>query len=139
MKIKVMIAMVACVNAQGIHAAQMQSVTKSSALIAPLLSEPLAGIEGKDAVMLTVEYAPGAASAAHRHNANVFVYVLEGSVVMQVAGGKEQTLTAGQTFHELPTDVHTVSRNASTTQKAKILVFTIKNKDAPVTVPVNGS
>jgi quercetin dioxygenase-like cupin family protein len=106
-----------------------------SPAVAPLLTKPL-GIEGKEGLMLTVEYAPGGSSVAHRHNANVFVYVLEGAVVMQVAGGKEQTLTAGQTFYESPDDVHTVSRNASQTQKAKILVFMVKQKDAPATAPV---
>jgi quercetin dioxygenase-like cupin family protein len=85
-----------------------------SAKATPLLTKPLAGIDGKEGVMLTVEYPPGVASASHRHNANTFVYVLEGSVVMQVAGGPEMTLTPGQTFYESPSDIHSVSRNAST-------------------------
>ena len=85
--------------------------------------------------MLTVEYPPGGASAPHRHNANTFVYVLEGSVVMQVAGGKELTLKAGDTFYESPTDIHSVSRNASATQRAKFLVLVVKDQGAPVTVP----
>ena len=104
-------------------------------IVVPLLTQSLPNIEGKEGTMVTVEYAPGGVSAAHRHNANTFVYVLEGSVVMQVAGGKLQTLTAGQTFYESPTDVHAVSRNASTTQKAKILVFFVKDKGAPATIP----
>ena len=88
--------------------------------------------------MLTVEYLPGAAvSKSHRHNAFTFVYVLEGSVVMQVKGHPEVTLSPGQTFYESPEDVHSVSRNASATQPAKILVFFVKNKDAPSTVPAN--
>lgn len=111
---------------------------KAEAVAAPLLSQQLAGIEGKEALMLTVAYPAGVASAAHRHNANTFVYVLEGSVVMQVKGGKEVTLTAGQTFYESPTDVHSVSRNASTTTPAKILVFMVKDKGAPPTVPAAG-
>jgi quercetin dioxygenase-like cupin family protein len=86
--------------------------------------------------MVTVEYPAGAVSAPHRHNANTFVYVLEGSVVMQVAGGKEVTLTPGETFYESPTDIHSVSRNASTTQPAKFLVFFIKDQGAPSNVPV---
>jgi quercetin dioxygenase-like cupin family protein len=109
----------------------------ASAKVAPLLTKPLAGIDGKEGVMLTVEYPPGVASAAHRHNANTFVYVLEGSVVMQVAGGPELTLTAGETFYESPSDIHSVSRNASDSKPAKILVLLVKDVGAPVTLPAN--
>jgi quercetin dioxygenase-like cupin family protein len=105
------------------------------AKVTPLMTKDLAGIAGKEGTMITVEYAPGAASASHRHNANTFVYVLEGSVVMQVQGGKEVTLGPGQTFYESPDDVHTVSRNASSTKPAKFLVFFVKDKGAPPTVP----
>ena len=105
--------------------------------VTPLLTKDLAGVTGKEAVMLTVEYPPGATSSKHRHNANTFVYVLEGSVVMQVAGGKETTLGPGQTFYESPDDIHTVSRNASATKPAKFLVFFVKDKGAPSLVPVN--
>jgi quercetin dioxygenase-like cupin family protein len=105
------------------------------AKVTPLLTKNLAGIPGKEGSMLTVEYAPGASSAIHRHNANTFVYVLEGSVVMQVRGGKEVTLGPGQTFYESPEDIHTVSKNASATKPAKFLVFFVKEKDAPGTVP----
>jgi len=108
-----------------------------AAEVTPLRTQELTGIPGKEAVMLTVEYAPGASSAAHRHNAHTFVYVLEGSVVMQVKGGKEMTLGPGETFYESPEDIHAVSRNASTTKPAKILVFFVKDKGAPMTVPVN--
>ena len=102
----------------------------------PLLAKDLVGVPGKEANMLTIEFAPGAASAKHRHNANTFVYVLEGSVVMGVEGGKEVTLSPGQTFYESPSDIHSVSRNASATQPAKILVFMVKEKDAPISLPV---
>ena len=105
------------------------------AKVTPLMRQELAGISGKEATMVTVEYAPGGSSAEHRHNAHVFVYVLEGSVVMQVKGGKEVTLGPRQTFYESPEDVHTVSRNASTTKPAKFLVFFVKEKGAPATVP----
>jgi len=105
------------------------------AKVTPLMAKDLTEIAGKEATMSTVEYAPGASSAAHRHNAHTFVYVLEGSVVMQVNGGKEVTLGPGQTFYESPEDVHTVSRNASATQPAKFLVFFVKQKGAPATVP----
>ena len=104
------------------------------AKVTPLMRKDLAGIAGKEGVVLTVEYAPGASSASHRHNANTFVYVLEGTVVMQVKGGKEVTLGPGQTFYESPTDVHTVSKNGSGTKPAKILVFFVKNAGAPATV-----
>jgi quercetin dioxygenase-like cupin family protein len=106
-----------------------------AAKVETLFSTALADIPGKEGVMLTVEYPPGGTSSAHRHNAHTFVYVLEGSVVMQVRGGSEQTLTAGQTFYESPSDIHTVSRNASKTQPAKFLVLFIKDKDAPSTLP----
>jgi quercetin dioxygenase-like cupin family protein len=102
----------------------------------PLLTKALEGIEGKEGLMLTVELPPGAESPPHRHNANTFVYVLEGSVIMQVHGGEEKTLTVGQTFYESPSDVHTVSRNASKTSSAKILVLLVKPTGAPVTMPV---
>ena len=114
-----------------------QPPAAASAKVTPLLTKPLAGIDGKEGLMVVVEYPPGVASAAHRHNANTFVYVLEGSVVMQVAGGKEITLTAGQTFYESPSDVHTVSRNASDSKPAKILVLLVKDVGAAVTLPAN--
>ena len=100
-----------------------------------LLSKDLADITGKEGTMSTVEYAPGREGTVHRHNAHVFVYVLEGSIVMQVRGGKEVTLGPGGTFYEGPKDVHTVGRNASKTQSAKFLVFAIKDKGAPLVVP----
>src|SRR5262245_638757 len=105
--------------------------------ITQLLTKELAGMAGKEAVMLTVEYAPGASSSKHRHNAHTFVYVLEGSIVMQVEGGKETTLGPGQTFYESPDDIHTVSKNASNSQPAKFLVFFVKDKGAPASTPVN--
>ena len=101
-----------------------------------LMTKDLTGIPGKEGLMTTVEYPPGASGQVHRHNAHVFVYVLEGSIVMQVAGGKEVTLTPGQTFYENPGDVHTVGRNASATEPAKFVVFMVKDKGAPVSVPV---
>jgi quercetin dioxygenase-like cupin family protein len=105
--------------------------------VTPVMTKDLAGIAGKEATMVTVEYAPGASSAVHRHNANTFVYVLEGSVVMQVKGGKELTLGPGQMFYESPDDIHSVSKNASRTKPAKILDFFVKDKGAPATVPAH--
>jgi quercetin dioxygenase-like cupin family protein len=110
------------------------AIAAEDAKVTPLMTKDL-GIAGKEADMLTVEYAPGASSAPHRHNAHTFVYVLEGSVVMQVKGGKAVTLGPGQTFYESPDDVHTVSRNASSTEPAKFLVFFVKDKGAAANVP----
>jgi quercetin dioxygenase-like cupin family protein len=87
-------------------------------------------------VMLTVEYPPGASSSKHRHNAHTFVYVLEGSIVMQVEGGESVTLGPGQTFYESPADIHSVSKNASDSRPAKFLVFFVKDKGAPASIPV---
>jgi quercetin dioxygenase-like cupin family protein len=101
--------------------------------VTPLLAKDLIGLAGKQGMMLTVEYEPGASSTKHRHDAHVFVYVLEGSVIMQVEGGKAVTLGPGETFYESPKDVHSVSKNASATKSAKFLVFIVKDKDkAPV-------
>lgn len=105
------------------------------ASVTPLTSKDLPEFPGKEVLMIAVEYPPGSVDAIHRHNAHAFVYVLEGSIIMQVKGGKEVTLTPGQTFYEGPDDVHVVGRNASSTQPAKFVVFFIKDKGAPVLVP----
>ena len=104
--------------------------------VTTLMSKDLKDIPGKEVLMITVEYAPGGTDPIHRHNAAAFVYVLEGSIVMQVKGGKEVTLTPGQTFYEGPDDVHIVGRNASKTKPSKFIVFLVKEKGAPVLVPV---
>src|SRR6266481_486809 len=106
------------------------------AKVTSLMSKDLPESPGKEMLMITVEHAPGGSDPIHRHNAHAIVYVLEGSVVMQVKGGKQVTLTPGQTFYEGPDDVHVVSRNATSTKPAKFLVFLIKDKGAPVLVPV---
>ena len=107
------------------------------AKVTPLLSKDLTDFPGKEGLMITVEYPPGASDPIHRHNAHAFVYVLEGSIVMQVRGGKEMTLRPGQTFYEGPSDVHVVGRNASQTKPAKFVAFLVKDKGAPVLVPEN--
>ena len=106
------------------------------AQVTPLMSKDLADFPGKEGLMISVVYPPGSSDPVHRHNAHAFVYVLEGSVVMQVKGGKEITLTPGQSFYEGPNDIHTVGRNASTAKPAKFLVLLVKNKDAPVLIPI---
>ena len=113
------------------------AVEPREAKVTPLFSKDLTDFPGKEGLMITVEYPPGASDPIHRHNAHAFVYVLEGSIVMQVRGGKEVTLTPGQTFYEGPTDVHVVGRNASQTKPAKFVVFLVKDKGAPVLVPAN--
>ena len=107
------------------------------AKVTPLMSKDLTNLPGKEGLMVIVEYPPGSADPIHRHNAHGFIYVLEGSIVMQVRGGKEVTLTPGQTFYEGPDDVHVVGRNASKTKPAKFVVVFVKDKGAPVLVPAN--
>src|SRR3569833_2045836 len=104
--------------------------------VTPLMSKDLPESPGREALVITVEHAPGGSSAVHRHNAHAFVYVLEGSIVMQLKGGKEVTLKPGDTFYEGPNDVHTVGRNASKTDPAKFVVFLVKDKDAPILTPL---
>src|SRR5262249_296785 len=101
------------------------------AKVTPLMSKDLAEYPGKEVLMIAVEHAPGGSNAIHGHNGHAFVYVLEGSVVMQLKGGKQVTLTPGQTFYEGPDDVHLVDRNASSTLPAKFMVVLIKNTGAP--------
>src|SRR3989449_8309225 len=117
-----------CLIMSGTAMAQQDKVTS-------LMSKDLPESPGKEVLTITVEHAPGGSSPSHRHNAHAMVYVLEGSVVMQLKGGKEVTLTAGQTFYEGPNDVHVVDRNASSTKPAKFVVFMIKGKGAPALVP----
>ena len=111
------------------------TVAPKEAKVTQLVSKDLPEVPGKEGLMITVEYPPGGSDPIHRHNAHAFVYVLEGSIVMQVRGGKEVTLTPGQTFYEGPSDVHVVGRNASQTKPAKFVVFLVKDKGAPVLVP----
>lgn len=110
----------------------------SSALLAQeakltdLMSKDLTNLPGKEGLMMIVDYPPGSVDPIHRHNANAFIYVLEGSIVMQVRGGKEVTLTPGR-----PDDVHVVGRNASKTKPAKFVLVMVKDKGAPILVPTN--
>lgn len=106
-----------------------------NATVAPLISKDMADFPGKEGTLLEVSYAPGGTDPVHRHNAHAFIYVLEGTIVMQVKGGPEVTLTPGQTFYEGPDDVHLVGRNASTTEPARFLAFFVKDKTAPILVP----
>ena len=105
--------------------------------VKPLMSKDLKDFPGKEGLMITVEHAPGGSSPIHRHNAHAMVYVLKGSVVMQLKGGQQVTLTPGQTFYEGPDDVHVVGRNASSTKPAKFIVVLLKEKGAPVLLPLS--
>ena len=104
-------------------------------VVTPLMSRDLPDVPGKEMIMISVDYPPGTVEHIHRHDAYAFVYVVEGSVVEQVRGGKEVTLTPGQTFYEGPNDVHTVGRNVSTTKPAKFIVVLLKNKGVPAVLP----
>ena len=112
------------------------AVAAQEGTVQPLLSKDLHGLPGKEITMFTVEYPPGGSTPVHTHAAQAMVYVLEGSIVMQVKGGSAVTLTRGQTFSEVPDDVHLVSRNASQTAPARFIVFLVKSKGAPILTPV---
>lgn len=113
----------------------VSTAVAQEAKVTQLMSKDLQD-PGREGLMIVVDYPPGSSDPIHRHNANAFVYVLEGSIIMQVKGGKQVTLTAGQTFYEGPDDIHVVGRNASKTKPAKFLVFLVKDKGAPVLIPV---
>src|SRR3954453_2612396 len=113
------------------------ALANPEAVVTPLVAKDLPELQGKEGMMILVEYPPGASDPIHRHNAHAFVYVLEGSVVMQLRDAAEVTLSPGQTFHEGPDDVHIVGRNASNTRRAKFVVFLVKNQGAPILEPVN--
>jgi quercetin dioxygenase-like cupin family protein len=114
----------------------VRALANPEAVVTPLVAKSLPDFPGKEGVMILVEYPPGSSDPIHRHNAHAFVYVLEGSVVMQLRDATEVTLSPGQTFYEGPNDVHIVGRNASNTLPAKFVVFLIKNKSAPILEPV---
>jgi quercetin dioxygenase-like cupin family protein len=112
------------------------TLAAQDATVKSLVSKDLAGVPGRELTMISVEYAPGASEPVHTHHAQALVYVLEGSIVMQVKGGPPVTLTPGQTFYEGPDDVHIVGRNASRTAPARFVVFLVKDKGAPIVMPV---
>jgi quercetin dioxygenase-like cupin family protein len=114
-------------------------VAAQEAKVTPLMSKDLTSLAGKEITMIAVEYPPGSVDPAHMHHAQALVYVLEGSIVMQVKGGQPVTLTPGQTFYEGPNDIHIVGRNASQTAPARFVVFLVKDKGAPIVQPVPGA
>ena len=113
------------------------TLVAQEASVKPLLSKDVVGLPGKEVTMMIVDYPPGSTDPVHTHNAQAFVYVLEGTIVMQVKGGTQVTLTPGQTFYEGPNDVHIVGKNASKTAPAKFVVVFVKDKGAPILTPVN--
>jgi len=135
MRLRILFLVLTCLASTTLVA--QESKLKPQAKVTELFSKDLTNLAGKEGLMLAVEYPPGSSDPIHRHNAHAFVYVLEGSIVMQVRGGKETILTAGQTFYEGPDDVHIVGRNASKTKPAKFVVFLVKDKGAPAVVPSN--
>ena len=130
--------LLACLATAGLATGALATgaLVGNEAKVTTVLSKDLIDIPGKEGLMLTVEYPPGGSDPIYRHNAHAFVYLLEGSIVMQVRGGRETTLTPGQTFYEGPDDVHVVGRNASQTKPAKFVVLLVKDKGAPALVPV---
>ncbi|TFW14775.1 cupin domain-containing protein [Duganella callida] len=125
------------VCAAGIVLAQWAAAAAPDPVVTALMSKDLTNLPGKEVAMITVDYAPGGADPVHRHDAYGFIYVLEGSIVMGVKGGKEVTLKPGDTFYEGPDDIHTVGRNASKTRPAKFVVFLLKDKNKPIFTPVH--
>jgi quercetin dioxygenase-like cupin family protein len=136
MKNKILMLVLLFLMPDTLMAQQSAASKEPHASVTPLTSKDLPELRSKEVLMITVEYPPGTVDPIHRHNAHAFVYVLEGSIIMQVKGGKEVTLTPGQTFYEGPDDVHVVGRNASSTKPAKFVVFFIKDKGSPVLVPM---
>jgi quercetin dioxygenase-like cupin family protein len=115
----------------------LQAEAADQVKVTDLMTKDLVNVPGKEVTMITVDYPPGGADPVHRHNASAFVYVLEGSIVMQMKGGEKVTLHPGDTFYEDPEGIHLVGKNGSDTKPAKFLVFLVKDKGAPILIPVN--
>ena len=125
----------AVVLAGGAELTQPAHAEPPQPVVVPIMQKDLPDLPGKEMLMITVEYPPGTVEHIHRHNAHAFLYVLEGTIVEQVRGGKEVSLTPGQTFYEGPNDVHTVGRNASTTKPANFVVVMVKKKGVDALLP----
>lgn len=91
---------------------------------------------GLKAMVLTVDYLPGQASIAHSHAGSAFAYVLEGEVISQVNDGKAVTYKQGQTWYEPAGSKHYVSKNASTSKPAKLLVYILMGENDKVLEPL---
>ncbi|RZT42994.1 cupin domain-containing protein [Cupriavidus agavae] len=133
---KALVSMTSALALSVLMAAPPARAATDDVQVKDLIVKPLPDYPGKEGQMIVVEYGPGAADPVHRHDAHGFIYVLEGSIVMGVKGGKEVTLKPGDTFYEGPDDIHTVGRNASKTKPAKFVVFLLKKQGAPILTPV---
>jgi len=120
-------------GAQVVHPAD--AADPPQPVVTPLMTKDLTDLPGREMLTLSVVYPPGAVEHVHRHDAYAIVYVLEGSIIEGVKGGKEVTLTPGQTFYEGPGDIHTVGRNASKTKPAKFVVVLVKKKGVDAVLP----
>ena len=125
-----------CLSASICLLGALPAAAAEAATVTPIMKKDLPDYPGKEGLMISVEYGPGGSTPIHKHEAHAFVYVIEGSIVMQLKGKKEVTVSPGETFYESPTDIHLVSRNASKTKPAKFIVVLLKKKDAPVLMPV---
>lgn len=125
-----------CLSASICLLGALPAAAAEAATVTPIMKKDLPDYPGKEGLMISVEYEPGGSTPIHKHDADAFVYVIEGSIVMQLKGKKEVTVSPGETFYESPTDIHLVSRNASKTKPAKFIVVLLKKKDAPVLMPV---
>lgn len=104
--------------------------------VTSLMKQALADIAGREVVMITLDIPPGGGSPAHRHPAShIFGYVLEGAYKTKLDNGPETVLTKGQSFYEAPGQLHAVSRNASDSEPAKVLVVSVSEAGKPLTVP----
>lgn len=121
----------------GMLSCAIASASAVDPVVTELMTKALENVPGKEVTMLSVYYPPGGKDPVHRHNASAFVYVLEGSIVMQMKGGEKVTLKPGETFYEDPNGVHLVGENASDKVPAKFIVLLVKDKGSPVLVPVN--
>ncbi|KAA0980377.1 cupin domain-containing protein [Pseudomonas sp. ANT_H12B] len=137
MRTHLLLALLPLLSTGVVMAAQNPTATAPPPIVNTVMVQTLPDYPGKEVLMITVEYPPGGADPVHRHDAHGFIYVLEGTIVMGVAGGKEVTLTPGQSFHEGPKDLHTVGRNASQDKSAKFLVFLLKYQNKPAVIPVD--
>jgi quercetin dioxygenase-like cupin family protein len=136
LKSRAMLLALACGTLLSAHANAEEA---PHAEVVELFTKALPDYPGKEALMIEVEYPPGAVDPVHTHDAHAIVYVLEGSIVMGVKGGREVTLNPGDTFYEGPNDVHTVGRNASKTERAKFVVVLLKKQGADILTPVQPS
>ena len=114
------------------HDSEAETVTKNFEAAIP-------NIPGKSLIAVEVDYAPGAASVPHTHakSAFIYAYVISGAIESKVNDGETRTYRAGESWSEQPGAIHSISRNASKTEPAKLLaVFVLDTNDNPLTTPI---